>query len=95
MWKSSKGGHELQRTNSPGKLIAHKKVRGDADDMGRMILIPVSEETGNSKAVIRQGFRKIRFQMIDDTSLEVQLEWAEKGDVGCSWHPHGDYAQAC
>jgi len=41
-----------------------------------MTLILVSEATSNSNAVIRQEFRKLRFQMIDDTCrLELTLRW--------------------
>jgi hypothetical protein len=34
-----------------------------------MMLILISEGIGNSNAVIRQEFGKLRFQMIDDTKL--------------------------
>ena len=37
------------------------------------MLVLISEVISNSNAVIRQDFRKLRFQMIDDT-LWVQME---------------------
>jgi hypothetical protein len=46
---------------------AHTKIREDADDVRWMMLILISEAIGNSNAVIRREFRKLRFQMIDDT----------------------------
>jgi len=33
---------------------------------GGMMLVLISEVISNSNAVIRQDFRKLRFQMIDD-----------------------------
>ena len=46
---------------------AHTKIREDADDVRWMMLILISEAISNSNAVIRREFRKLRFQMIDDT----------------------------
>ncbi len=34
---------------------------------GGMLLLLISEVISNSNAVIRQDFRKLRFQMIDDS----------------------------
>ncbi len=45
---------------------AHTKIREDADDVRRMMLILISEAISNSNAVIRREFGKLRFQMIDD-----------------------------
>jgi len=53
--------------NSLDKLTARTKIQGDADDVRRMMLILISGAISNSNAVIRQEFRKLRFQMIDDT----------------------------
>jgi hypothetical protein len=50
------------------KFTAHTKIRGMQDDLRRMMLILISERIGNSNAVIRQEFGKLRFQMIDDTA---------------------------
>src|SRR2546430_12003570 len=36
---------------------------------GGMMLVLISEVISNSNAVIRQDFRKLRFQMIDDSEL--------------------------
>ena len=38
-----------------------------------MMLILISEAISNSNAVIRREFRKLRFQMIDDTQLGVKV----------------------
>jgi hypothetical protein len=45
---------------------AHTKIREDADDVRRMMLILIFEAISNSNAVIRREFGKLRFQMIDD-----------------------------
>jgi hypothetical protein len=47
--------------NSPGDFTAQVKVQRDPDDVRRMMLNPISEETSNSEATIRQEFRKLRF----------------------------------
>jgi hypothetical protein len=38
-----------------------------------MMLILISEAISNSNAVIRREFRKLRFQMIDDTLLNASV----------------------
>jgi len=39
-----------------------------------MIIITLSAATSNSNAALRQEFRKLLFQMIDDTKLWVPAE---------------------
>jgi hypothetical protein len=45
----------------------HTKIQEDPDDVRWMNLILISEVMSNSNAVIRREFRKLRFQMIDDS----------------------------
>jgi len=40
---------------------------------GGMMLLFISEVICNSNAVIRQDFRKLRFQMIDDIQFPIGL----------------------
>jgi hypothetical protein len=53
---------------------AHTKIREDADDVRRMMLILISEAISNSNAVIRREFGKLRFQMIDDSETHCNQE---------------------
>ncbi len=43
------------------------------------MLLLISEVISNSNAVIRQDFRKLRFQMIDDNRLGDGEIWAQLG----------------
>ena len=61
--------------NSLDKLTARTKIQGDADDVRRMMLILISGAISNSNAVIRQEFRKLRFQMIDDNFGGRNPDW--------------------
>ena len=68
---------------------AHTKIREDADDVRRMMLILISEAISNSNAVIRREFGKLRFSVIDDTvgsgESSAALKSTPERDLTASW----------
>ncbi|OLB31443.1 MAG: hypothetical protein AUH13_08110 [Acidobacteria bacterium 13_2_20CM_58_27] len=57
---------------------------------GGMMLLLIPGAISNSNAVIRQEFRKLRFQMIDDTESRVSLHrflpgLAVEGSMRSAW----------